>query len=140
MHYRRRQGNTPRRRGVAAVELALLLPFICFLFVVAVDFSRVYYFDLTVVNCARNAALYAGRDPTAALDTAGITAAARQDAANFDLTQLTVSSATDSTTAPTTVTVTVTYPFTTITQFPGVTSRMTLTHTLRMNVAPLLPN
>jgi len=45
------------RRGVAATELALLLPFLCFLFVITIDFARVFYFDLTVANCARNAGL-----------------------------------------------------------------------------------
>jgi Flp pilus assembly protein TadG len=140
MPYRRRLGNPSGRRGVAALELALLLPLICFLFVVSVDFARVFYFDLTVANCARNGALYAGRDPTSALDTAGIKAAAQSDAANLDLTKLTVSSTPDSSSAPTTVTVTVTYPFTTITNYPGITHSMTLSRSLQMNVAPLLPN
>jgi Flp pilus assembly protein TadG len=35
------------RRGVAAVELAVLLPFLCFLFVTAVDFARIFYLAIT---------------------------------------------------------------------------------------------
>src|SRR5262245_64291139 len=54
-----------RRGGAAAVELALLLPLLAFLFVVAVDFCRLFYYSLTVNNCARNGALY-GCDPTGA--------------------------------------------------------------------------
>jgi Flp pilus assembly protein TadG len=130
----------PARRGVAATELALLLPFLCFLFVIAVDFSRVFYFDLTVENCARNGALYGAQNPTTALDETGIKTSAQQDAGNLDLTQLTVKSTTDSPTTPTTVTVTVTYPFNTITNYPGVPSSMTLSRSLTMKVPPLLPN
>jgi Flp pilus assembly protein TadG len=128
------------RRGVAAVELALLLPLICFLFVITVDFARVFYFDLTVANCARNGGIYAFRDPNHALDSAGIQAAAQMDAGNLDPKLMTVSSTTDSPTTPTLVTVTVTYPFTTITSYPGVPSSMTLSRSLRMNVAPLQVN
>src|SRR5262249_38652771 len=50
------------RRGAAAVELAVLLPFLAFLFVIAVDWSRIFYYSMTVTNCARNGALWAG-DP-----------------------------------------------------------------------------
>lgn len=127
------------RRAVAATELALLLPFLCFLFVIAIDFARVFYFDLTVANCARNGALYGCQTPTTALDTAGIVSAAQLDAGNLDLTKLTVTSSTDSPTSPTTVSVTVTYPFATITHYPGV-SGLTLSRTLQMSIAPLVPN
>jgi Flp pilus assembly protein TadG len=129
-----------KRNAVAAVELALLLPLLCFLFVIGVDYARVFCYDLTVENCARNGALYGGKDTTSALDTAGITAAAQQDAGNLDPTQLTVSSSTDSTTAPTVVTVTVTYPFASITNYPGVPSSVTVSRTVKMNVAPSTPN
>jgi Flp pilus assembly protein TadG len=129
-----------KRNAVAAVELALMLPLLCFLLVIGVDYARVFYFDLTVENCARSGALYGGKDTTSALDTAGITAAAQQDAGNLDLTQLTVTSSTDSNTAPTVVTVTVTYPFASITNYPGVPSSVTLSRTMKMNVAPATPN
>ena len=140
-HCRIRQLRRVRqlRRGVAAVELALLLPFLCFLFVVTVDWARVFYFGLTVSNCARCGALYGGRHPNAALDTAGIQAEALKDAGNLDLKQVTVTSSTDSSAAPTTVTVTVTYPFGTITRFPGI-SNMLLSRTVTAKVAPALVN
>lgn len=47
------------RRAAAAAELALLLPVICFLFVLTVDVCRLFYSYLTITNCARNGALYA---------------------------------------------------------------------------------
>src|SRR5438477_7483392 len=73
-----------RRRGVAAVELAVLLPFLAFLFVIAVDWSRIFYYSLTVSNCARNGALYAA-DPysTTIRPYSSIDAAALADAPNL---------------------------------------------------------
>src|SRR6266540_111033 len=127
----------PRRRGTAAVELALLLPFLCFAFVAAVDFARVFYYSIAVSNCARNGALYGSADQAHALDSAGITAAAQVDAVN--LSQLGVTSSTDSSTSPTYVQVTVTYPFTTITNYPGIPNQVNLNRTVRMSVVPATP-
>src|SRR4051812_16370068 len=59
--------HRPRRAtrpGAAALELALLLPFLAFLFVIAIDWSRVFYYSLVVDNCARNGAVYSS-DPYA---------------------------------------------------------------------------
>src|SRR5260370_37569697 len=53
-----------RHRGAAAAELALLLPFLGFIFVIALDFGRIFYFTLTIENAARNGALWAS-DPFA---------------------------------------------------------------------------
>jgi Flp pilus assembly protein TadG len=47
------------RRGAAAAELAVLLPFVAFLFVVAVDFCRLYYQTQTLQGCAEAGACYA---------------------------------------------------------------------------------
>jgi Flp pilus assembly protein TadG len=135
---------TPPRRatkrwGAATAELAILLPFLCFAFVITIDFARVFYFSLIVTNCARNGAAYGSANTTHALDQAGIKTVAGMDAANLDSTQLNVNSSTDSSTNPTYVTVTVTYPFTTITNYPGVPTSITLTRTVRMAVVPATP-
>ena len=47
------------RRGAAIAEMAILLSILSFLFVVCIDFARVFYFSLTLKNCARNGAYYA---------------------------------------------------------------------------------
>ena len=119
--------------------MALLLPFLCFAFVVAVDYARVFYYSIAVSNCARNGALYGSADQASALDSAGIKAAAQVDAVNLDLTQLGVTSSTDSTTSPTYVDVTVTYQFATVTKYPGVPGQVSLTRTVRMSVVPSSP-
>src|SRR5260370_21709411 len=72
------------RQAVAAVELALLLPFLVFIFIIAVDWGRVFYYSVTVNNCARNGALFAS-DPIAqaASPYTSVSQAALADAANI---------------------------------------------------------
>src|SRR5581483_11838683 len=84
------------RRGVAATELAILLPFLAAVFVIAVDWSRVFYYGIVLDNCARNGALYAS-DPYASgrSQYASMTAAALADAPNLSP-QPTVTSASGS--------------------------------------------
>lgn len=48
-----------RRPAAAAVELAVLAPFLAFLFVLCVDWARIFYYSLVLENCARNGAYYA---------------------------------------------------------------------------------
>ncbi len=54
----RQQRRVRSRRGVAAVELAALLPVLLFMSMASIDFSRVVYALVTLQNCARNGALY----------------------------------------------------------------------------------
>jgi Flp pilus assembly protein TadG len=131
--------SSGRRRGAAAVELAILAPLLLFLFVIGVDFARVFYFAVTVDNCARDGAVYGSADPTHALDQSSINGVAMADAPNLDPQLMTYSSTTDSGTNPTYVQVTVTYQFDTITNYPGVPHTMTLTRTVWVPVAPLVP-
>jgi hypothetical protein len=49
------------RRALAAVEFAVLAPFLAFLFVLTVDFARVFHYQQVVEQCARNGALYGSR-------------------------------------------------------------------------------
>jgi Flp pilus assembly protein TadG len=129
-----------RRRGVAAVELAVVLPFLAFLFVIAVDYGRIFYYSLTVENCARNGALY-GSDPLAASQSPykSISEAALADASNLSP-QPTVSSRNGADPAGNSyVEVTVSWQFSTITNYPGVPSVTTLSRTVRMRVAPTTP-
>src|SRR5262245_24006581 len=68
------------RRGAAAVELAVLLPVIVFLFVIAVDFGRVFYFSQVIENCARNGAIYGSNLTTAQSPYSSIQEAALAEA------------------------------------------------------------
>jgi Flp pilus assembly protein TadG len=51
---------THPRRAAAAVELALLLPFLALLFAVVVDFGRVFHATQVLQTAASNAAAVAG--------------------------------------------------------------------------------
>ncbi len=125
------------RRGTAMAELAILLPFLSFLFLVAVDFCRVFNATQIVEGCAEAGALYASGTARAASTTTttdAATAAAVAEGAGLNppLTAGNVAVTITSNTA----TVTVTYSFPTLTGFPGLPQTLTLTRTVTMNVAP----
>jgi Flp pilus assembly protein TadG len=132
------------RRGVEAVELAFIAPFLALLFVITVDFARVFYYQQTINDCARNGALY-GANLHSYQETGWIspyndaTSVAVADGATLnpplDSNQVTVTNGTGSDGNPN-VTVTISYPFTTVTQFPGLGSTLKLTATCKMRVAP----
>ncbi len=138
---RLRSGAARRaRRGVAAVEFAILLPFLVFALLVVVDFCRVFHYSITVSNCARNGALYGSADWKHATDAAGIRTAAKADAkSDLDLQQMDVAPAAYIDGSGAYVAVTVSYPFTTITQYPGSPRQTNLSRTVRMSVVPNTP-
>ena len=132
--------NRPRRRASAAVELAIMLPFLLLLLVICVDFARIYRLSLTLTNCARNGALYGSIDPSYAKDTSGIQNAALIDAGDLAPQTPSVNSKTgnDASGYPY-VSVTVTGTFQTITRYPGIPSPMTVARTVEMRVTPYVP-
>ena len=152
----RRPPSTNQRRAVAAVELAVLLPFLCFLFVVAVDFARIFYLAITVQNCARNGAYYASDYPNNSYqynDIYGYSSlndAILRDAGNLSpaptYTVFYGSSPTgpfNQTTAPSSggyVQVTVNWTFQTITNYPGVPSSVALSRSCVMEMSPATPS
>lgn len=141
MLLRNRGTGHASRAGIAALELAVLLPLLAFLFVVAIDYSRLFYFSLTVMNCARNGALY-GSDPTAATTLSPYTSieqAALADAGNLSP-QPTITSKTVSDSTGTYVEVTATYQFNTITRYLGAASTVNLSRIVRMRMTQATPN
>ncbi len=135
----RAPGSGGSRPATAAVELAVLLPFLAFLFVIGIDFARVFYFSITVTNAARNGASYGSQDATHAADTAGIQAAALADATNLRPAPAVSSTAATDADGNPCVQVTVTYTFQSITNFPGVPGSVNLSRTVQMRTAPTLP-
>ncbi|MGH2428506.1 MAG: TadE/TadG family type IV pilus assembly protein [Candidatus Limnocylindria bacterium] len=57
------QRRSRRRRGQALVELAILLPVLLLLLVLAIDFGRVFFTYIGVGNAAREGAAYAAMNP-----------------------------------------------------------------------------
>ncbi|MEG0886325.1 MAG: TadE/TadG family type IV pilus assembly protein [Janthinobacterium sp.] len=67
-----------RQQGVAAVELALLMPVLLLIFLGIAGMSRLYYLQMALVSAARAGVQFAQAGQTQ--DTARIAAAARRDA------------------------------------------------------------
>jgi Flp pilus assembly protein TadG len=126
-----------KRRGNASVELAVLLPTLAFLFVIAIDYARIFYFSQIIENCARQGAMYAADPKAPAYQLyANVTSAALADASGLSP-QPTVSSSTGTDTANNNyVSVTVKWTFTSITNFPGVPHTVNLSRTVQMRSAP----
>jgi Flp pilus assembly protein TadG len=133
--------KTPVRRGTAAVELAVLAPFLVFLMVIAVDWARVFYYTVTINDCARNGAIYLYDSTNAGTTISPYTGYSQAALAGTNLSPTpTVSSnsGTDATNGDW-VECTVSYPFKTLTNFPGVPHNTTVRRTIRMSKASKLP-
>jgi hypothetical protein len=127
------------RAGIAAVELAILLPLLALLFVIAVDWGRIFYYAVTINNCARNGAAYAFDPYSGVTSYPDLASAALADAPNLSPPP-TVTSASGTDSNGPYVDCTVTYNFQTITNFPGVPKATTLTRTVRVYQAPQNPS
>lgn len=135
----------PHRRAAVATELAVFLPFLSFIFIITVDFARVFYYFVTVDSCARNGALFAAAQANGVVwqGTSGqvnsVADAAVADAGSLnpalDKAKVTVANANDADGNPV-VQVTVKYTFSTITNYPGVPSQVDLVRTAQMRVIP----
>jgi Flp pilus assembly protein TadG len=141
----------PLRLGAASVEFALFVPLLAFLFVVGIDFARVFYFSLTLKNCARNGAYFASDYPglygyTTATDTAladGSNLNPPLTASNVTIGYDSSSTGTFSQTTPVRpgyVKVTVTWTYTTVTNYPGVPSTWNLSQSEIMEMGPITPS
>jgi Flp pilus assembly protein TadG len=132
--------NCRPRHGAAAAELAIVLPLLTLVFLVALDFCRAYYCTQTVQAAANSAAMYASGT---ALPAANTTAedAARQ-AAVAEGTSLRPPLTTDNvavSVANGMATVTVTYEFHALFGGGIVPGQINVVRTVTMSVAPAPP-
>jgi hypothetical protein len=126
--------------AAAVVELAVVLPFLVFVLLAATDFCRSIYFSQVVSTCARNGAVYAS-DPFSPILSPypSLTAAARADADPTVASCLTVTSTSGTDAIGNYTLVTVSYPFSTTTNYPGIPSTLTITRTAMIRPAPVAP-
>jgi Flp pilus assembly protein TadG len=130
-----------QRKGAATVELAVLMPLLVYLFMITVDYGRIFYFSLALTNCARAGAFYAG-DPLASSQScyASVQDAALAEATNLNpppvVTQTNGSDAAGNPYAD----VTATWTFRTINNYPGVPNTTNLVRRVRTRIAPNAPN
>ena len=79
--HQRPYGGRPsrvRHRGQALVEFALIVPILMFILVIAIDFGRLFYLNVGIINGAREGAAYGADHPTLPT-TAEITTRVRQE-------------------------------------------------------------
>jgi Flp pilus assembly protein TadG len=137
---RRFARNRPHH-GIAVVELAVLLPLLVLLFVIAIDFARIYYCSLSLTNSARAGALYAS-DPTTADESpfASVQAAALSDVTNLSPQPTITSTSGVDGSGRSYVSVTAEYTFRTFTRFPGVPTQVALRRKVTMYRWASVPN
>jgi Flp pilus assembly protein TadG len=136
INMRTRKG--PRRTGSATVEFAVLLPFLAFLCVIVTDWARLYYYTVSLESCARNGCLYASDAQYAAQSPySNVTQAALAEAPFLNAAATVTTATTTDTAGNPAISCTVSVPFQTITNFPGVPSSQTLTRTVQMRVGVL---
>lgn len=112
-----------------------MLPLLAFLFVITVDFGRVFYYSQIVENCARKGAIYGCDAVTAAQSPyASLQAAALADATNLNPKPTVTSTKGTDTSGNPYVQVTVSWPFNTATAFPGIPNSVNLSRTVQMRV------
>jgi Flp pilus assembly protein TadG len=125
------------RTGVAAVELAIWLPFLSLMFAVVLEFCRAYYVTQTIQTAAEAAAMYSSGasvpPPGTAQNTAAVQAAVAQgvslnpplSASNVSITQ-----------SGNQIQVTVTYQYSTLLSFPNPPSNVTFSSSVTMATVP----
>jgi Flp pilus assembly protein TadG len=124
------------RKGAAAVELAMWLPFLAFLWLGAFDFCRVFYYAVVVESCARSGAIYGSYNQTTAKDDAGIKDAAANKDGSGILTTANITVTRDNDANPTNLKVSATYTFSIVSKLPWVPNTLTLTRTCELTVPP----
>ncbi len=128
----------PARRGTAATELALVLPFLALAFLAALDFGRVFRTTQVLRQAACAAALAASgtSEPSGSPSSADAQAAAVANGAclNPPLTADNVTITTDNTAG--TVSVTVAYDFALLTPVLAGAAQVHLTRTVVLRCAP----
>ena len=141
-----RRTNRTRRRGAAIVEFAVLLPFLLFLCLIAVDWARMLYFTQCINDCARSGALWASDQEVQQQSRyTNVTDAALAESPGLQPTPtVTQTFTTDGKGNPITVTVTVSMQFDTISNFEklpggfgGPKKSQTITRSVTMAVAPM---
>jgi hypothetical protein len=146
----RRLNDKRSRSAIAATELAVLLPFLLFIWVIAIDFARIFYYTVSLQYAARDGAYwgsYSGNYPFI-YDYSSVTDAALGESTNISPTPSVATTydtmyngsyTTTSSAGANYIQVKVTYTFNTITNYPGVPTNVVINKTVRMAMGPLTP-
>ena len=150
-----------KRVGAAVAEFAVLLPLLAFIFLAAVDFSRVLYVVVVADNCVDNGAMYGSQifdnanqqwisssaqywqgpggqvisteQAATFVDGSNVSPALTPSNINIDNSQV------DADGHPVAI-VTLNYTFKPVGAYWGIPSQFTFTRTCQMRIAPATPN
>ncbi len=132
-----RRHSVSTRRGAAAVELVLVLPVLCLVCMIAIDYARLFYAWALIADAARNGALYASDSSLATSTTLGsIQNAALATTTNLSPTPTVANTSGTDGYGVSYVEVTVNYQFSTLISYPGIPSSVALSRTVRMAATP----
>jgi Flp pilus assembly protein TadG len=134
-----RRSVAPSRSGSVAVELAILLPLVMFCAVIGVDYARIFTRTMVLETASRNAAIWAAQDIDHANNKEAIKNVALKDLTDVSPTPVVTSEVYKGPDGWFYVKVTVTMPFDTVTEFPGVPKRSNLIRSTDMRVLPMQP-
>jgi hypothetical protein len=127
----------PWRTAAAAAEMAVVLPLLVFLFVMAVDFARAFSCSQVIATCAHNGAMYASGNAKRLLLVSAESAAKNAAVAEgANLSPPLKDTDVAVTITKELATVTVTYEFSTFSRFPGLPGTVTIRRAVTMRVAP----
>src|ERR1700733_2314211 len=79
----REPNNRSKERGSNIVEMAVLMTLLLLMVLGVIDFGRLLYIKIEVVNAVRAGALYGAQGPSTATDTTGITFAINNESADL---------------------------------------------------------
>jgi Flp pilus assembly protein TadG len=124
-----------RQRGQGLVEFALIAPLMIFMLLITVDFARAYSAHIQVTNAARAGAIYGSRSMALATDSTAVQDAALADSPTIYSTAPVVSSSTSKDSDDyDQISVTVNYNFSTLFNYPGIPTNVTISRTVSMRV------
>jgi Flp pilus assembly protein TadG len=144
-------GRRRTRCGSAAVETAVVLPFLMVLTVGTIDMGRVSYAAVYVTSAAANGAQYGSRNIASANDATAVSNAALLDNQGYSTTALSkltrvynftstnpkvTSTVSHDAFGNNFIRVTVTYAFPTLLKYPGVPQSVAMTSSVSMPVLP----
>jgi hypothetical protein len=109
---------------------------LAFIFLIAVDYGRVFFYSITLENAARRGALYGSLDAAHAIDSSGIQAAALTDATDISPAPTVTSKVGTDANGNGTVMVTVSFTFRTISNYPGIPDSTDLSRRVSMRILP----
>ncbi len=134
------------RRGVAAVELAIVLPFLLLLLLIVLDFGRVFYGSQIVSGCSQAGVIHESfrNDPIGYAESpyANFRAAAASDGTNLNLTpasDVVLQTGTTSDSRPM-VGVSTTHHYSTVTNALNLPNTYDVTRRVWMREVPVVPS